>query len=141
MLSLQLKSGEYVTIGEDIAIQVFKQSGDAFHVAVKAPREIPILRGKVRERTERRPDGLHRKRPKSPSEQRYDAKRLEAWTQKRTEREQRRAAAAGELLEIAQYIENLAAGCNGSVEEAHLSGLGGRIYKAVSVLNGTEEQL
>ena len=49
MLSLQLKSGEYLTIGEDIAVQIF-QTGSSFRVAVKAPREIPIVRGEVLER-------------------------------------------------------------------------------------------
>ena len=50
MLSLQMKSGEYLTIGENIAVQVF-QAGSSFRVSVQAPREIPILRGEVRERT------------------------------------------------------------------------------------------
>ena len=45
MLTLRIKSGEYLTIGEDIAIQVFKKSGDSFLVAVKAPKDVPILRG------------------------------------------------------------------------------------------------
>ena len=48
MLSLQLNDGEYLTIGEDIVIQVFTNS--AIRVAVKAPREMAILRGEVRER-------------------------------------------------------------------------------------------
>ena len=51
MLSLQLKSGEYLTIGDEIAVQIFEESGSTFRVAVKAPREIPILRGEVLERT------------------------------------------------------------------------------------------
>ena len=130
MLSLQLKSGEYVTIGEEIAVQVFKQSGDSFHVAVKAPREVPILRGKVLERTERRP-------PQSPSEQRHNAKRLEAWTLKKAMREQIRAAAMEDLLEVAQYIEDLAVDRSCCVERQRLSVLGVRITKAVSVLNST----
>ena len=137
MLSLQLKSGEYVTIGEEIAVQVFKQSGDSFHVAVKAPREVPILRGKVLERTERRPDGLYRRPPQSPSEQRHNAKRLEAWTLKKAMREQIRAAAMEDLLEVAQYIEDLAVARSCCVERQRLSGLGVRITKAVSVLNST----
>lgn len=48
MLSLQLKDGEYLTIGEDIVIQVFTNS--AIRVAVKAPKDMAILRGEVRER-------------------------------------------------------------------------------------------
>ena len=55
MLSLQLKSGEYLTIGDEIAVQIFEESGSTFRVAVKAPREIPILRGEVLERTGERP--------------------------------------------------------------------------------------
>lgn len=59
MLFLQLKSGEYLTIGEDIAIQVFKETGDRIRVAVKAPRNMTVLRGEVLERVgEDRPDGL-----------------------------------------------------------------------------------
>ena len=58
MLSLQMKSGEYLTIGENIAVQVF-QAGSSFRVSVQAPREIPILRGEVRERAgAERPPGL-----------------------------------------------------------------------------------
>lgn len=59
MLFLQLKSGEYLTIGDEIAVQVFQETGDRIRVAVKAPRDVSILRGEVRERlgTER-PEGL-----------------------------------------------------------------------------------
>lgn len=59
MLFLQLRSGEYLTIGEDIAIQVFQDNGNKIRVAIKAPKELPILRGEVRERNgEERPEGL-----------------------------------------------------------------------------------
>ena len=65
MLFLQLRSGEYLTIGEDIAVQVFQETGDRIRVAVKAPRDMTILRGEVLERTgENRPDGLLK--PKKP---------------------------------------------------------------------------
>ena len=70
MLSLQLKSGEYLTIGDDIAVQIFKQSGSVFRVEVKAPREVPILRGAVREKGGAdRPGGgtAHRTRRSLPS--------------------------------------------------------------------------
>ena len=54
MLSLQLKDGEYLTIGEDIVIQVFANS--TIKLAIQAPREVPILRGEVLERNgEERP--------------------------------------------------------------------------------------
>ncbi len=65
MLTLRLKSGEYLTIGDDIAIQIFRQAGDSVEVAVKAPREVPVLRGEVLERSGKRPQGLREsaKRP------------------------------------------------------------------------------
>ena len=65
MLFLQLRSGEYLTIGEDIAVQVFQETGDRIRVAVKAPRDMTILRGEVLERIgENRPDGVIT--PKTP---------------------------------------------------------------------------
>ena len=55
MLSLNLKDGEYLTIGDDIVIQVFTSS--TIRLAVQAPREVPIVRGEVLERNgENRPD-------------------------------------------------------------------------------------
>ena len=59
MLFLQLKPGEYLAIGEDIAVQVFHGPGTRIRVAVKAPKEVSILRGEVWERNgEARPEGL-----------------------------------------------------------------------------------
>ena len=51
MLCLTLTQGEYLTIGEDIAIQVFQETSDRIRVAVTAPKDLTILRGEVRERT------------------------------------------------------------------------------------------
>ena len=82
MLSLQLKSGEYLTIGDDIVVQVFEQGG-AIRVAVKAPRDLPILRGEVHERVGQRPDGLLRQRPKTPSERVRNARRMEELARKK----------------------------------------------------------
>ena len=59
MLFLQLKSGEYLTIGENIAVQVFQASGSRIRVAIKAPKDITVLRGEVRERMGgNQPEGL-----------------------------------------------------------------------------------
>ena len=79
MLSLQLKSGDYLTIGENVVVQVFKSNGAQFRVSIQAPRDVPILRGDVREREgDARPDGLLTRAPKkSPSSQLHDAQRLE----------------------------------------------------------------
>ena len=57
MLSLHLKNGEYLTIGDDVVVQIFSKT--TVRVAVKAPREMTVLRGEVWERNgEERPDGL-----------------------------------------------------------------------------------
>lgn len=84
MLSLQLRSGEYLTIGDDVAVQVFKQNGSAFRVEVKAPREVPILRGAVRERQGApRPGELLDYRPTRPSRRAHNAKNAEEQARRR----------------------------------------------------------
>ena len=77
MLSLQLKSGEYITIGEDIVVQVF-QVGQGFRVKIDAPKEVAIVRGEVKERTEDRPDSVQGRLNKSPSRRKRDAQRFQA---------------------------------------------------------------
>ena len=77
MLTLRLKSGEYLTIGEDIAVQVFRQNGNYFEVAVKAPREVPVYRGEVFEQENDRPDYLRGQRHKTPSERAANIRRKE----------------------------------------------------------------
>ena len=58
MLSLNLKDGEYLTIGEDIVIQVFTNS--TIKLAIQAPKEMTVLRGEVLERNgEERPDCVY----------------------------------------------------------------------------------
>lgn len=62
MLSLQLKDGEYLTIGKDIVIQVFTNS--TIKMAVQAPKDMAILRGEVWERNgEKRPQCLYGQTP------------------------------------------------------------------------------
>lgn len=50
MLCLNLNQGEYLTIGEDVVVQLDRISGDRCKLVVEAPREVPILRGAVLER-------------------------------------------------------------------------------------------
>ena len=50
MLQLTLAPGEYFTVNGDIVVQVHRVEGGRVHVAVEAPREVPILRGAVLER-------------------------------------------------------------------------------------------
>ena len=62
MLSLQLRDGEYITIGRDIVIQVF--TGSTTQVLVQAPKNMTILRGEVLERNgESRPACLYNQSP------------------------------------------------------------------------------
>ena len=109
MLSLQLKSGEYLTIGDEIAVQIFEESGSTFRVAVKAPREIPILRGEVLERTGERPGGLREKRPKSPSAQARDAQRLRERTEQCSRAEAERRRAASEQAAVTRELRSILA--------------------------------
>ena len=74
MLSLQLKDGEYITIGDDIVVQIFRD-GPVNRVSVQAPRELTILRGEVQERSGDRPEGLLSRCPKSPSQRRKSERR------------------------------------------------------------------
>jgi len=107
MLSLQLKSGEYLTIGSDIAVQVFEQSGSSFRVSVKAPREVPILRGEVLERSEARPDGLHNKRPKSAAERARDAERQKKLEEKRAQAQAERQRTAEEQAAVTRELRDI----------------------------------
>lgn len=50
MLTLRLKTGEYLTIGENIVVKIAQQNGDSVELSIQAPREVSILRGKVAQR-------------------------------------------------------------------------------------------
>ena len=59
MLSLQLKTGDYMTIGGDMVVQLDHISGDRCKLMIEAPRDMTILRGEVLERNgEERPPCL-----------------------------------------------------------------------------------
>lgn len=77
MLTLNLKSGEHLTIGEDIVIRIEERSGGVFQVSVQAPRELKILRSEVIECTGKRPAGLSRQAPRSASRQAHDARQIQ----------------------------------------------------------------
>lgn len=80
MLTLTLKDGGYFTVGDDIVIQIFRDSGDFFRVSIDAPREIPIVRGTVREREGgERPETILNHRHKPPSDRIHNAKQLEKY--------------------------------------------------------------
>ena len=50
MLVLQLKTGEYMTIGDDVIVQLNDVSGNRCKLMVEAPREVPVIRGELLER-------------------------------------------------------------------------------------------
>ena len=50
MLCLSLNQGEYMTIGEDVVVQLDHVTGDRCRLVIHAPKEVPILRGEVLER-------------------------------------------------------------------------------------------
>ncbi len=127
MLSLQMKSGDYLTIGEDVIVQVFKDSNAKFRVSITAPKEIPILRGAVREREGgARPDGLRKGVLPSPSSRRYAARRMEQYMQKLEERHHAneiRAEAVARLrsiLDTAELPSDLRLALNEQVERIEL---------------------
>ena len=51
MLCLHLAPGEYMTIGSDVVVQVDGIAGNRCKLLIQAPRQVPIVRGAVRERT------------------------------------------------------------------------------------------
>lgn len=66
MLALTVRAGDYITIGDDVVIQILKV-GDVCRVAIDAPREMPIERAKVRERNAEAPECIRRLREKYQS--------------------------------------------------------------------------
>lgn len=50
MLKLSLAPGEYLTIGENVVVQVYRAESGRAYLAIDAPKEVPIVRGAVRER-------------------------------------------------------------------------------------------
>jgi len=50
MLCLTLSPGDYLTVGEDVVVQLDRLNGDRCKLLIHAPREVPIVRGAVRER-------------------------------------------------------------------------------------------
>ena len=109
MLSLQMKSGDYVTIGENVVVQVFRDSGPQFRISIKAPKEIPIMRGAVLERSgQERPDGLHKRGPKkSPSEQIRSARKLEELAKRQEARQKELETRSRAMAEMDRVLSNM----------------------------------
>ena len=57
MLFLQLKTGEYMTIGDNVVVQLNDASSSHCKLMIEAPREVPVVRGELLERAgEPRPE-------------------------------------------------------------------------------------
>ncbi len=78
MLCLQLLPGEYLTIGENVVLQYDCTTGERCKLVINAPREIPVLRGAVRER---RGKG----RPECVFEKTHWVKRTVPWNRSRAQ--------------------------------------------------------
>ncbi len=50
MLKLSLTPGEYLTIGDQVVVQVYRAENGRAYLAIDAPKDIPIVRGAVLER-------------------------------------------------------------------------------------------
>lgn len=127
MLLLNLKFGEYLTIGEDTYIQVFKHSESSFRAAIHAPKDVPIRRGAVRERTQ---DDA----PAASSARRDGAKHYEAWAREKELRQTElrresaeRESAMRELSELAENMEELIAESGSRAVKARLNAVCERI--------------
>ena len=60
MLCLTLNHGDYMTIGNDVVIQLDRIKGDRCRLVIHAPRDIPVVRGELLEREGKdRPDFLY----------------------------------------------------------------------------------
>lgn len=60
MLTITLQEGEYMTIGDDIVVQAARTVEGRCKLNIKAPREVPVFRGEILERSgEERPDCLY----------------------------------------------------------------------------------
>lgn len=133
MLSLSIKSGDYITIGRDIVVQIFREGPDA-RVEIKAPRELTILRGEVHERTGEKPEGLLAKRPKSPSEYKRNAKRAEELIEKKAYFENQKQ----QLLAIAGHLDRLSENLSDAEERRELQELTLKLVQTVSGENTGE---
>ncbi len=79
MLCLSLLPGEYLTIGGNVVLQYNETTGERCRLAISAPREIPILRGAVLERSgEDRPDCVFEKTRWSRREVPWDRSKAQA---------------------------------------------------------------
>lgn len=73
MLALTVRSGEYITIGPDIVVQVIK-AGEITRLAIEAPRELSIARSKNLEEAGETPECIQRLRQSGQGPRPYNFK-------------------------------------------------------------------
>lgn len=61
MLSLGIKPGDYIVLGEDIVIQMV-EIGNQVHINIDAPKSVPILRGALYEESNPPPVCIEKQR-------------------------------------------------------------------------------
>ena len=69
MLALTVRDGDYITIGDEIVVQVLK-AGETFRLAVDAPRSMRIERSREREKSGAVPECIRRAREQAPVKKR-----------------------------------------------------------------------
>jgi len=52
MLTLRIKAGECITIGDNISVHVYRWRGDSVELAVNAPKEVTVRRKRAEEAPE-----------------------------------------------------------------------------------------
>ena len=123
MLQLSLRPGEYLTIHGDIVVQLAQLSGSRAFLRVEADRSIPIVRGKVLERSGApRPECLA-SLPRSRARKGRDA--VYPWSAERAARtmeQLRERMGAGDSREEAQALRAQLEHLLPTVWEEELSG-------------------
>ena len=66
MLALSVQEGDYITIGDDIVIQIYAQKGKLTRIAIDAPREMPVVRPKLVEEQGATPECMKSFRSSKP---------------------------------------------------------------------------
>lgn len=79
MLMLQLRAGEYITVGDKVVVQVSEVSGERCKLMVEAPREIPVVRGELLERAgQEHPECVAETRPRRRPALAWDRNKTQA---------------------------------------------------------------
>lgn len=61
MLTLRVNSGDYVAIGDNIFVQVYQVQGSTFALSIDAPKDVPIVRGELHEKTADCPQSIRQR--------------------------------------------------------------------------------